>query len=82
MLYLMQQLLIDCLIDHMTFPLIHTSQVILVTMLVYRQCQEKLLHSTVTQTDGPGALELHRDILVNVYKVIDRFAKSKRRFVI
>lgn len=76
-----------------TFPLIHTFLSILVTLPVSTASAERSfstlrrvktwLRSRVTEDrlTSLALMNVHRDILVDVDKVIDRFAKSKHRFM-
>jgi len=78
--------------DKTTFPLIHTFLSILVTLPVSTTSAERSfsMHSTACQDvarsrvteDRPTRLALlnvHRDLLFDIDKVIDRFAKGKHR---
>jgi predicted RNA-binding protein YlxR (DUF448 family) len=77
--------------DRMTFPFIHTFLCILVTLPVSTASAERSfstlrrlktwLRSRMTEErlTGLALMNIHRDIPVDVDKVIDRFAKSNRR---
>ena len=79
--------------DQQAFPLIHTFLIILFTLPVSTASAERSFSSLrrlktwmrsrmgEERLTGLAILNVHRDIAVNVDKVIDRFAKSKTRLL-
>jgi hAT family C-terminal dimerisation region len=77
--------------DQMAFPLTHTFLSILVTLPVSTTSTERsfstlqrvkkwlLSRMTEDRLTGLALMNIHRDMRVDVNKVIDRFAISKRR---
>ena len=79
--------------DKRIFPLIHTFLAILLTLPVSTASAERSFSSLrrlktwmrsrmgEERLTGLAMLNVHRDIYVSVDKVIDRFAKSKKRVI-